>query len=489
MSFRSRLVLAVSLVTAMTLGGAFAVVSGLFNREQQQQLDRALLEEAAEEAKEVAALGGRELAISDRPGPAANAVGPLTKYAAIYNMVGHVQAMTPTFHGAPPLLSELPKIQSRCFDLWFHREHLRGTLVQVPDRADLTLLLAAPRTDLDSDAAFLFRAMVAVWAVAVLWAALVASWAVRRLTRNHQTLAAVVRRVAAGDRSARVSILSSDAEIAQLERDINEMIERIDALVRSQQRFIAHAAHELRSPLTSLLGELSHAVHRPRDAEGYRAAIDEALVATRHLKVLTEDLLTLVRLDAGPQNSAPREPLLLSALLKAATREIEVELDRLGLEVVMPAADLLIHGSPLDLVRMLRNLLENAARHSPAGGRIEVACRLDGGFAELTLRDEGSGVAPNDRERIFEPFYRGSRERADGRPGAGLGLAIAREIARAHGGDIALAIPSPSVGAAFVVRVPVGPPVERDRSILAASAMRNAETQPSRDLHSNILEQ
>lgn len=455
MSFRGRLVLTVSIVTAVTLGGAFAVVSSLVNRDQQQQLDHALLEEAEKESREVAALGGRELSISDRPGPAANDVGPLTKYAAIYDAAGRVQAMTPTFHGTPPALATLPQQRERCFDLWFDREHLRGVIVPVPGRADLTLLLSASRTDLDSDAAFLSRAMVAVWAVAVLWAALVARWAVRRLTRNHQTLAQVVRRVASGDRAARVSVLSSDAEIAQLERDINDMIERIDALVRSQQRFIAHAAHELRSPLTSLLGELSHAVHRPRDAEGYRVAIEEALTSTRHLKVLTEDLLTLVRLDAGPEGSAVREPLQLSALFQAAAKEVESEAHERAVSIVIPDDTLLIQGNPLDLVRMLRNLLENAVRHSPSGGRIEIDSRFGDTDIEITLRDEGPGVALQARERLFEPFYRGPREHADGFPGAGLGLAIAREIARSHGGDVALNMPQPLLGAAFTIRLPL----------------------------------
>lgn len=119
--------------------------------------------------------------------------------------------MTPTFGGAPPPRVALPRQRGRCFDLGLRDESLRGVLLEVPGRAELELFLATPRADLDSDAAFLWRAMVVVWVVAILWAALVATWVVRRLTRNHQTLAEVVRRVASGDRSARVRSLSSDA--------------------------------------------------------------------------------------------------------------------------------------------------------------------------------------------------------------------------------------------------------------------------------------
>lgn len=454
MSFRGRLVLAVSAVTALTLGGAFAVVSGLVNRDQQQQLDRALLHEVGEEAIEVAALGGRELAISDRPGPAANDVGPLTKYAAIYDGAGNALAMTPTFGGEPLQRSALPPAGNRCFDLWFRGEHLRGVIKAVPGRSDLELLLAVPRTDLDSDAAFLRRAMVAVLAVAIVWAALVATWVIRRLTRHHQTLAEVVRRVASGDRSARMSLLSRDPEIAQLERDINDMIARIEALVRSQQRFIAHAAHELRSPLASLLGELSHAQRRPRDADGYRATIDEALAATRQLNLLTEDLLTLVRLDAGPENEPPRELLPAMTLLESAERTIAAAARERGVRLRFSETELAIEGHLPDLTRMLRNLLENAIRHSPPGGCVVVLCRALDGLIEIGVHDQGSGVAAEDRERIFEPFYRGPRERANGLPGTGLGLAIAREIARAHGGNITLA-DQPPPGATFLVTLPL----------------------------------
>jgi len=251
------------------------------------------------------------------------------------------------------------------------------------------------------------------------------------------------------------------------------MLERIDALVRSQQRFIAHAAHELRSPLTSLLGELSHALRRPRDADGYRTAIEEALAATRHLKLLTEDLLMLVRLDAGLEHALPKEPLSTAALLRSAVRTVEAEAGERGVKVLAMEEDLLVEGNPLDLIRMLRNLLENAVRHSPPSGQVEATCRTREGCAEIVVRDEGPGVDPDDRERIFAPFYRGPREHADGLPGAGLGLAIAREIARAHGGERWLAEPQPSPGAAFIVRLPLSPmlSLKRDFHFLSSAKL------------------
>ncbi|MBK9263661.1 MAG: hypothetical protein IPM54_28140 [Polyangiaceae bacterium] len=154
MSFRRRFVGAVSVMTVATLGGALMAISIAVNAFQQQQLDEALRAEAAEEAREASALGGDELAISDRPGPAANDVGPLTKYGAIFGENGQVLAITPTFNGSPPPLETLRARIQCVFRSWFRGEHLRGVLVPIPNHPGTRLLLAAPRTDLDGDASF-----------------------------------------------------------------------------------------------------------------------------------------------------------------------------------------------------------------------------------------------------------------------------------------------------------------------------------------------
>jgi two-component system OmpR family sensor kinase len=450
MSFRRRFVVAVSAMTMVTLGGAFAAVSMAVNRAQERQLDDALRAEAKEEAREASALGGHELAISDRPGPAANDVGPLTKYGAIYAVDGRVLAATPTFHGSPPPLASLRREPGRCFDLWFGGEHLRGMLVPIPGHPETRLLLAAPRTDLDGDEAFLARAMLVVFALAVGWTVLVTSWIVRRLTREHQAIAQVARRVAAGDLSARVATPTADPEIAQLARDVDDMIERLGVLVTSQQRFIAHAAHELRSPLTTLYGELSLALRKERDGASYRRTIEEALDSSRRLKLLAEDLLTLARL--GTAADEPDERFGVLARIDAAVEMVRLEASERGVRMEVGGEDASVTGRSRDVERMVRNVLENAILHSPAGGRVEIRTNV-GDTVEIAVSDEGPGVPEAERERIFEPFYRGARERADDARGAGLGLVIAREIARAHGGDVLL--DEAARGARFVLRLPI----------------------------------
>ncbi|MBL9102932.1 MAG: HAMP domain-containing histidine kinase [Myxococcales bacterium] len=447
MSLRVRYVLATSAITLVTLGGAFVAVSVSVNASQQEQLDLTLAREAIEEAAEAASLGGDELAISDRPGPAANDVGPLTKYGAIYDRAGELLAHTPSWQGRPPALAELPPPGAPAFDLWAGDEHLRATHVELPAHPGTSLLLAAPRTDLDGDKRFLARAMAAVFGLALLWTVLVAAAVVRRLTRGHRLIAAVARRVADGDLDARIALAAGDAEVLQLARDIDAMIDRLGLLIGSQQRFIANAAHELRSPLTALYGELSLALRRPRSEVEYERVIRTALESSQRLRRLTEDLLAAVQIG---ETGAPPVATAVAQICQEAADLVAYEAEGRGVAVVREGPALAVLGRPDDLVRLLRNLLENAVRHAPPATRVSVRWRVDGEQVRLSVRDAGPGVDAADREKIFEPFHRGPQER--GGSGAGLGLTIAREIARAHGGEVQLA--DGGDGACFVLTLP-----------------------------------
>jgi two-component system OmpR family sensor kinase len=449
MSLRARHVLATSAITLFTLGAAFAAVSLSMSASQERQLDRALLREAHEEAAEAAALGGDELAISARPGPAANDVGPLTKFAALYADSGDVLAHTPSWRGAPPPLAALPDAGDIGFDLWTAEEHLRGVHVVVPAHPGVHLLLAAPRADLDGDERILARAMATVFGIAVLWTVLAMIAVVWRLTRGHRAIVSVARRVAAGDLEARIHMRRGDPEVVQLARDIDAMIDRLGLLIGLQQRFIANAAHELRSPLTTLYGELAHALRRSRAPEDYAQAIREALDAAMRLRRLTEDLLEVARVGAGDMLHAPID---LAALAREAIALVADEATDRGVTIAWHG-NAVASGRPGDLVRLLRNLLENAVRHAPAGTTVDLRCTAAAGRVRLTIRDAGPGVPDGEQARVFEAFYRGPRERADG-GGTGLGLTIAREIARAHGGELTLQKSGPGSGACFVLELP-----------------------------------
>lgn len=438
LGFRTRIVIAVMAVTLITLDAAFAVISVVVTRGRERHLDEALLRAAREEVELAARRPRERLEMGDRPALDVNEIGALAKYAAIYDESGRVRGVTPAFGDGPPRRELLGHAADTCFDLRFGGTHLRAVVAQIPSHPGTLLLMAAPRTEIDDDAAFLRRAMVAVFAVAVAWTVVVAIFIARRLTRAQRHMAAVVREVAGGNLQARVGAPSASGDEAQLARDIDEMIERLAELLDAQRVFIAHAAHELRSPLTALYGELALALRRSRGAEEYRRAIETAFASTHELKDLAEDLLTVARLGAAPPPSnASCEP---AVAIEEAMRFVELGEGPSAVRFETTGACGPVRGGHRDLVRLLRNLLENAVRHSPAGGTVRCALAERDGFAAITISDEGPGVPEPARAKIFAPFFRGGEVAAPRLHGAesGLGLTIARGIARAYGGEVVL---------------------------------------------------
>ncbi|MCO4773369.1 MAG: HAMP domain-containing histidine kinase [Deltaproteobacteria bacterium] len=263
----------------------------------------------------------------------------------------------------------------------------------------------------------------------------------RRVTRRLERLQEGVETLGSGDLSARVVIEGTD-EVARLASSFNRAAERIEELVKRQQRMLASASHELRSPLArlrmavDLLSDGETTLSDARRAELMRRAHTDVA----ELDGLIEDLLLVGRLGAADAEAQRRDRIDLYAL----TAE---EAARFGLEVDG-------HPAPLDaderaLKRMLRNLLENAEKHG-GGKEITLSVEPVDGMVRVTVADRGPGVPEGEREQIFTPFHRASdhREGADG--GVGLGLALVREIARAHGGDAKYA-PREGGGSCFIV--------------------------------------
>jgi two-component system OmpR family sensor kinase len=450
MSLRGNFVTASSVVTLVTLSGAFSAVWLAYGAAQERQLDATLLAEAEQDAVDVPYANGASS--GGRPVLRRGELGPVTKYGAVYNSGGEAVTWTPNLEASRPRMEFVRHTFGAPFDLWWNNEHLRGVLAPIPGDHGQSLLLATPRTDLDGDARDLARRMIAAVLVAVVASAAATSWLARMLTRNHERIAAVARAVAAGDLSARIGTTFGDREMDRLGRDIDEMISRLAILVETQQGFIANASHELRSPITTLLGELSFALRRDRDAASYRESIAEALASARRLKVLSEELLALARIGASEPE---RERVPISAVASAALESSRSAAEARGVALEAACDEAAVQGHPGDLQRLLRNLVENAIRHSPSGGCVRIEAHQDAEHAHLRVSDDGPGVPLEVRERIFEPFFRLAADRADG-TGAGLGLAIGRSIARAHGGD--LWVDDSAHGARFVVRLPVSGP-------------------------------
>ena len=450
MSLRARFVAASSGVALATSTTAFCAVWVTYNATQERQLDSALAAEAEADAAEASYTD--DTLRSGAPVLRRGDLGPITKYAAIYDGSGQAILWTPNLEPARLPWQRVVHALGAPFDLWWNNRHLRAVLVPIHGRDARTLWLATPRTDLDDDAGSLARRMAVAALVSTIASAAATSWVARLLTRDHERIAAAARAVAGGDLAARVGPTSSDAEMVQLGRDVDEMIARLAVLVDTQQRFIANASHELRSPITTLLGELSFALRSGRDATAYREAIGEALDSARRLKAVAEDLLELARVGAS---EAVPTAVRLGDAVHAAVDAVRTAAAETGVTVETACNGAIVDGNAGDLERLVRNLLENAVRHSPPGGRVRIAARDDGASILLTVADDGPGVPDDARERIFEPFFRLAVPRTGARGGTGLGLAIGRGIARAHGGDLWLDPPAPpSRGARFVVRFP-----------------------------------
>jgi signal transduction histidine kinase len=201
------------------------------------------------------------------------------------------------------------------------------------------------------------------------------------------------------------------------------------------RRFMADAAHELRTPLTILHGHADVALQRPRSAEEYASALRTIRDETGRMNSLVERLLHLGQ--AGPgELRIRRDPMFLDDALIDAGEEARLAADRRNVSLDIQRLDETPLTGDTHLVRqMFRNVLENAIRYSPEGSRVTASIAIEHGEALATVADTGPGISPEDLPHVFEPFYRSDRARG-GNSGAGLGLAIARSIAEAHGARI-----------------------------------------------------
>jgi len=256
-----------------------------------------------------------------------------------------------------------------------------------------------------------------------------------RTTRRLERLQTSVEELAAGDLRTRVAVDGED-EIAELARSFNKAASQIERLVVAQRRLLASASHELRTPLTHVrvtLGLLADEMLEVAEGTGPRLdpserekLLADADADIEELDALIGDLLLTSRLTAGSALVALREVDLKEALAEVAAR--------FGVTLVGEGAT--IPGDRRALQRMARNLLENARRHGGSRALEASLEPLPDCGARLIVSDRGPGVADEDRERIFEPFYRSDHHDEGSDPGIGLGLALVREIARFHGGEV-----------------------------------------------------
>jgi signal transduction histidine kinase len=307
------------------------------------------------------------------------------------------------------------------------------------------LLLSAPLHDALADVAAVQRRLLLAGALALLVALLIGYAAARFFARRVHRLERAADRIAGGRFDEPIADTSAD-ELGELARAFDRMRVRLARLDHARREFVANASHELRTPLFSLSGFLELLEDEQLDEPTRREFLETMSGQVRRLAKLADDLLDLSRLDAGRLHVESR-PLDLREVAAAAVEEFggvarasdhPLELVENG---IAPA-----RGDEQRVLQIVRILVENAIVHTPPGTPVRVSVRHDNGSAAVVVEDEGPGIAPDDRDQLFERFYRGDGTKASG---SGLGLAIARELAQLMGGEIR--VESTAAGTAFTL--------------------------------------
>jgi two-component system sensor histidine kinase MprB len=438
MSFRRRLALiaAAAVAVAIVLGSivAYLVVDDTLHA----QVDRSLREQTAKSPAVAEQIMRRRSGTFERrleqPGVSVESFGP-------------TQAPEKPFPFTKEDDDKIQEVAAGQRAPYFEDREIEGVHVRTyttsPSPGAL-LVAMRPLTEVDH-ALFRLRlglglACLAGIALAVLLAQLATRTAVRPVTQLTETAEHVTR---TRDLSRRIQAQGDD-ELARLAASFNTMLEALDASQRAQRQLVADASHELRTPLTSLrtnLEVLGRAdALSPHDRERLRASV---LSQIEELTLLVADLVELAR-DEEPRGEPP-EDMRFDELVSRALERARGHAPGITFEADLEPA--IVTGIPARLDRAVANLLDNAAKWSPPGGVVEV--RLRGG--ELTVRDHGPGMAPEDLPHVFDRFYRSAAAR--GRAGSGLGLAIVRQAAMRAGGAVA-AEAAPGGGAVLRLTLP-----------------------------------
>jgi signal transduction histidine kinase len=364
---------------------------------------------------------------------------------------GRVVASTSNVEGRPPVV-DAPAVgtERRTTQRGLLNDQARFRVLARHDAGGAALIVAASLDDVDhSVEALRSRLFLIVPLVTALFGVIV-WWVVGRTLRPVEAIRAEVAGIGGEDLDRRVPESDSGDEIARLAHTMNEMLARVEDAKARQDRFVADASHELRSPLTRIRADLETDLAGP--GCDLQATHRRVLGETIELEQLVDDLLQLARTSPGASPVAKElvdlDDLALDAGRQIRGRRPEVTVDTSSVSAAQ------VRGDRAALRRAIGNLVENADRH--ARSVVRVAVGEFGGAAQLSVADDGPGIPLAERERIFERFARvdGSRDRDGG--GTGLGLAIARDIVQRHGGTLTVDTDADAgAGARFVIELPL----------------------------------
>jgi two-component system OmpR family sensor kinase len=463
------LVLAVMLALA-AFGADWALRCVVLGRVDDEILAYAMAEETALEDDPPPPLSVLEIA------PDPPVLGRLNKLVQITDLDGRVVARSPSIgSGRLPVPSEVLQRLSAGETVFgtvtaFGGKPLR--MVSLPHELGRGHYVIQVAMSLDDAYAairvgrWLFLAMSMVILVVI---SLTGALLARKALRPIDQMVSRARRIGEANLTDRLPHPGTDDEIGRLVETLNEMLGRLERSFEVRRMFSADASHELRSPLSRLRAELEVALRRPRPVAEYEETLRSCLDEVERVQGVIEELLELARIDTSTEQE-PAETVSVRDLVDAAVIAVRPRAEPNGVRVVVERLpDALVTAAPIAAKVALANILDNAVKFSPAGGQVRIEVTAADHEAIIAVSDAGPGVAPDEAERLFQPFYRGRASRSTEVPGVGLGLAISRVLVQRQGGRITLDAPDER-GAKFSVHLPRAARLAEDDTTPATSS-------------------
>jgi len=317
----------------------------------------------------------------------------------------------------------------------------------------MTVRVGCSMQSLYEDFDILTRMMVLAGAAIVVLAPLGGYWLAGRATKPLARIIQTTARLRPTNLAERLPLRGTGDELDRLSRTINGMLDRIGAYVEENHDYLANAAHELRSPLTAIGSAVEVALNSERSPQEYQEMLEEIAEVCNSLGVVVNQLLLLGESESRRLVPAGK-PVTLEMIVQKSVDMFQAAAENQQIELTLSQRDrATVEGDEGHLWQVVNNLIDNAVKFTPAGGKVDVSLRTDApaGRAVLTVRDTGVGIAAADLPRVFDRFYRCDRQ---GERGTGLGLSICQALVRAHQGKIR-AESAPGQGSCFTVTLPL----------------------------------
>lgn len=296
------------------------------------------------------------------------------------------------------------------------------------------LTITSSKTDYSTTLTMFRQTLFISIALTLFLAGFLGYFLVKKMLRPVQLITQTTKEIEERNLNKRLTVESKD-EIGQLASTLNNMFERLEAAFKRERQFTADASHELRTPLAIAQVEATTALGKKRSPEEYQRTLEAILQEIDNMTSIISRLLFLARSDTN--KDLELEDLELNELITELAWDIRVLCDEKGIDLTLTGLDsLVVNGDGSRLRELFLNLLDNAIRYTPRGGKITISFGQQGEYAYIEVKDTGIGIPEEDMPHLFKRFYRADKARSRSEGGAGLGLAISQRIAELHGGRI-----------------------------------------------------